>query len=208
MAYAISNNNRSWFLRELDTMYRDRKVVFVDRLKWNVPVVDGIYEKDQFDGEDAVYILAADPISGQHRGSLRLIPSIKPHMLKDVFSVLCDGEVPVAPDIWAMTRICLSPSLPREQARQSLGLVWLGAVEFCLDHGIRTMTGLTHAPMFSNIAAAGIDIEPLGPVTDFEGAQYAALQTHVDEGVLARERARLGERERTLSYRPLCLAAA
>ncbi len=208
MVYAISKDNRDWFPRELDTMYRDRKTVFVDRLKWNVAVVNGVYEKDQFDADDAVYIVAADGITGQHQGSLRLIPSAKPHMLKDVFSVLCEGGVPVGPDIWEMTRICLSPSLPREQARQSLGLVWLGAVEFCLDHGISTMTGLTHAPMFSNIAAAGIDIEPLGPITEFDGVQYAALQTRVDDNVLARERARLGERERVLAYRPLCLVAA
>lgn len=208
MVYAISSDNRAWFTRELDTMYRDRKTVFVDRLKWNVPVVNGIHEKDQFDREDAVYIVAADPITGQHHASLRLIPSTRPHMLRDVFSFLCAGDVPIGPHIWEMTRICLSPSLARESARWSLGLVWLGAVEFCIDHGICTMTGLTHAPMFANIAAAGIDIEPLGPITEFDGVQYAALQTHVDKNVLARERARLGERDRVLTYQSLCLAAA
>ena len=129
-------------------------------------------------------------------------------MLRDVFSFLCAGAVPIGPHIWEMTRICLSPSLARESARWSLGLVWLGAVEFCIDHGICTMTGLTHAPMFANIAAAGIDIEPLGPITEFDGVQYAALQTHVDKTVLARERARLGERDRVLTYQSLCLAAA
>ncbi len=60
MVYAISHANRFQFGQELDTMFRDRKRVFVDRLKWNVPVVDGIYEKDQFDTEDATYIVCAD----------------------------------------------------------------------------------------------------------------------------------------------------
>lgn len=208
MVYAISRDNRGFFADELDTMFRDRKIVFVDRLKWNVPVVGGVYEQDQFDNEDAVYIVDADPFSRQHHASLRLIPSEKPHMLKDVFSVLCAGGVPIAPDIWEMTRICLSPSLKREAARRSLGLVWLGAVEFCLKNGIRTMTGLTHAPMFANILAAGIDIEPLGPVTEFDGTPYAALQTHVDPNVLDRELARLGERGSVLSFRPHPAAAA
>jgi N-acyl-L-homoserine lactone synthetase len=208
MVYAISKDNRAWFPRELDTMHRDRKRVFVDRLKWQVPVVDGIYEKDQFDNDDAVYIVAADPITGQHHGSLRLIPSTRPHMLRDVFACLCADGVPIGPDIWEMTRICLSPSLPRELARQSLGLVWLGAVEFGVDNGIAVMTGLTHAPMFANILAAGIEIEPLGPVQDFEGVQYAALQTRIDAQVLEREQARLGERGRVLSCWPLSSAAA
>ncbi|MBV8800941.1 MAG: autoinducer synthase [Alphaproteobacteria bacterium] len=208
MVYAISKDNRGWFPRELDTMYRDRKRVFVDRLKWNVPVVDGIHERDQFDGDDAVYIVVADGLTGQHQGSLRLIPSTAPHMLRDVFSVLCPDGVPAGPHIWEMTRICLSPSLPREAARKSLGLVWLGAVEFGLDRGIEIMTGLTHAPMFSNILAAGIDIEPLGPVTEFDGVQYAALQTRIDETVLLRERARLNERHKVLAYAPPAAAAA
>jgi acyl-homoserine lactone synthase len=208
MVYAISKNNRSSLGRELDTMFRDRKRVFVDRLKWNVPVVNDVYEQDQFDTDDAVYIVAADPVTGQHHGSLRLIPSLKPHMLRDVFSSLCEDDVPVGPDIWEMTRICLSPSIPREIARTSLGLVWLGAVEFGMDQGIRLMTGLTHGPMFSNIRAAGIDIEALGPPKMFDGAQYAALQTRISADVLEREQARLGERERVLRYLPLPAIAA
>jgi acyl-homoserine lactone synthase len=208
MVYAITKDNRTLFATELDSMHRDRKRVFVDRLKWNVPVVDGIYEKDQFDTEDAVYIVAADPNTGQHHGSLRLIPSLKPHMLRDVFSALCEDSVPCGPDIWEMTRICLSPSVRREEARRSLGLVWLGAIEFGMANGIRLMTGLTHAPMFANIAAAGIEVEPLGREKLFESVPYAALQTRIGKDVLERERARLGEREPVLSYRPFASAAA
>jgi len=208
MVYAISHANRFQFAHELDTMFRDRKRVFVDRLKWDVPVVDGIYEKDQFDTQDATYIVSASPASGDHQASLRLIPSLKAHMLRDVFHSLCEDGVPVGPDIWEMTRICLSPSLGRAEAREAFGRIWLGALEFGLDQGITVMTGLTHGPMFSNILAAGIDIEPLGPTKLFEGLPYAALQTRISAKVLERDRVRLNEPGRVLSYHPLIAAAA
>ena len=208
MVYAISHANRFQFGHELDTMFRDRKRVFVDRLKWNVPVVDGVYEKDQFDTEDATYIVCADPQSGDHQASLRLIPSLKPHMLRDVFHTLCEDGVPIGPDIWEMTRICLSPSLARGEARQAFGRIWLGALEFGIDQGVAVMTGLTHGPMFSNILAAGIDIEPLGPTQLFEGLPYAALQTRISAKVLERDRVRLNEPCRVLRYHPLTAVAA
>jgi len=208
MVYAISHANSFQFDHQLDTMFRDRKRVFVDRLKWNVPVVDGVYEKDQFDTEDATYIVCADAKSGAHQASLRLIPSLKPHMLRDVFSVLCEDGVPIGADIWEMTRICLSPNLARAEAREAFGHIWLGALEFGIDQGISVMTGLTHGPMFSNILAAGIDIEPLGPTRLFEGLPYAALQTRINAKVLERDRVRLKEPGRVLRYHPLTAVAA
>jgi N-acyl-L-homoserine lactone synthetase len=208
MVYAITKATRGLFTIELDSMHRDRKRVFVDRLKWNVPVVDDVYEKDQFDNENAVYIVATDADTGQHHASLRLTPTLKPHMLRDVFSTLCEDGVPAGPHIWELTRICISPSLPRELARKSLGLIWLGALEFGLDEGITTMTGLTHTAMFANIQASGIQIEPLGPSKDFDGMAYRALKTRIAPDVLEKDRIRLDEPERVLQYIPATAIAA
>ena len=41
--------------RALRTMFEDRKSVFVDLLKWDVPVIDGRFEVDEFDDEQATY---------------------------------------------------------------------------------------------------------------------------------------------------------
>ena len=207
MIYAITTENRATFATELDTMHRDRKRVFVDWLKWNVPVVDGIHEKDQFDNDDTVYIVAADPETGQHWGSFRLMPSEKPHMLKDVFPFLCEDGVPVGPAIWEMTRTCLCPTLPKEKAREALGLTWLGAIEFGLDHGIQLYTGLTHSVFISNILAAGIDIDPLGPMQLYDGMQFSAIQVRINERVHEREQGRMGLRSRVLSYHRAAAAA-
>ena len=44
-------------------MFEARKRVFVDLLKWDVPVLDDAYEIDQFDTPDASYLV---PVSYTH----------------------------------------------------------------------------------------------------------------------------------------------
>ena len=94
MVDVVTANNRHRFAGVLDQMHRDRKAVFVDRLKWDVPVVDGVFEKDQFDTSDAIYLVATDPKHQQHLGSVRLLPSNGPHLLGEVFPHLCEKAVP------------------------------------------------------------------------------------------------------------------
>src|SRR5215469_16978319 len=94
-----------------EQMHRDRKTVFVDRLGWQVPVVDGDLENDQFDGENAIYLIAVDE-AGHHAGSLRLLPTMGPHLLADVFPQLSERPVPRGPDIWEITRLFTAPGHP------------------------------------------------------------------------------------------------
>ena len=42
-------------------MFAARKAVFVDLLGWDVPVVDGRFELDQFDDGDARYLVVTAP---------------------------------------------------------------------------------------------------------------------------------------------------
>ncbi len=62
--------------RMLRAMFEDRKSVFVDLLKWDVPVLDGRFEIDQFDDEHATYLIIADG-DGDHLGSARLLPTTR-----------------------------------------------------------------------------------------------------------------------------------
>ena len=82
--------------RLFQSMHADRKRVFVDMLKWDGPH-DENFEQDQYDTDSANYLILRDGMSGEHRGSVRLLPSMGPHILRDVFPFLCDGKVPVGP---------------------------------------------------------------------------------------------------------------
>jgi len=68
-------------------MFEDRRMLFVDGLGWNVPIVEDRFEIDQFDGRKAVYI-AEFGEQNEHLGSLRLLPSRGPHILADPFAGL------------------------------------------------------------------------------------------------------------------------
>jgi N-acyl-L-homoserine lactone synthetase len=156
MVQIVTAANRSLHERSLDLMHRDRKRVFVDRLKWSVPVVD------QFDGPGAVYLLQCEAGTGRHLASLRLLPTTRPHLLKDVFPRLCEGEIPVGEEIMELTRFCVTPDAPKEGALQLMNLMWVAAVEYAVLFGIERYTCVSHLQMLSMMLSSGWDAEPLG----------------------------------------------
>ena len=94
---------------EIDAMFRCRAQVFSERLGWDV-VVNDEYERDRFDDENPLYVVSVDPESGQYYGSLRLLPTTGPNMLRDVFPCLLKyGEVIESAMIWEASRICALP---------------------------------------------------------------------------------------------------
>ena len=77
----------------LRAMFAARKSVFVDLLKWDLPVADGTFEIDQFDDEHARYLILLGD-AGQHLASARLLPTDRPHILDSLFAELCERPVP------------------------------------------------------------------------------------------------------------------
>ena len=60
VVHIVTNLNRGRFKRQIDQMHRDRKRLFVDRLKWDVSVTDGEFEIDEFDTDRAIYLIETD----------------------------------------------------------------------------------------------------------------------------------------------------
>lgn len=145
----------------LDAMHRDRKRIFVDLLKWDVPVIDDSFEVDQFDGDRAIYLVAADP-DGCHRGSIRLLPTTGEHILGTVFPWLCDGEVPRASTIYEISRGCLSPRLKASERLVVRNALTTAAAEFALLQDISSYTCIADSGWLSQILSLGWDCRPLG----------------------------------------------
>ena len=148
----------SWTLR---AMFEDRKSVFVDLLKWDVPVLCGRFELDQFDDEHATYLIIADE-DGDHLASARLLPTTRPHILGSLFPDLCAVPPPAGPHVFEITRFCLSRrqgAASRRLARNQLvsALAW-----HALEQGIRTYTGVAEISWLQQILAFGWDCRPLG----------------------------------------------
>jgi acyl-homoserine lactone synthase len=176
--HIIRTQRRAEFARAFDTMFADRKALFVDLLGWDVPVVDRRYEIDQFDDAHAIYVIALDT-AGAHHGSLRLLPSIRPHILDTLFAPLCAAGVPKGSPIWEITRLCLPSRLGAAGRLAVRNRLISAMVDHALAAGIDRLTGVVEAGFRKEILAMGWFAEPLGPAMQIDGANLGAFAIHV-----------------------------
>jgi len=178
MIHIIDRQNAAQFQPLLRGMFADRKRLFVDLFGWDVPVVDGQYEMDQFDTDDAVYLVAG--YDGEHDASLRLAPTTVPHMLGSVFPHLSPHGVPSGPTTWESSRLCL-PQRHGAERRQVLRNRLISAmVDVALARGIEHYTGILPAPFRKEVLAMGWRAEPLGPAVPMPGGSVGAFIVHID----------------------------
>jgi N-acyl-L-homoserine lactone synthetase len=145
----------------LADMFRERKRVFVDLLRWDVPVLADQYELDQFDGPSTIYLIMASP-DGRHQGSMRLLPTDGPTLLGDIFPFLCDRPLPASPDCWEISRFCLSRDLHAAERRIVRDQLVTAAVAFALQNDITSYACVADMGWLSQILAFGWRCDPLG----------------------------------------------
>jgi N-acyl-L-homoserine lactone synthetase len=182
---------RFGFAAALMEMHHDRKQVFVDRFGWRLPAKGSWLEVDQFDDDYAIYLLARSP-EGRHRGSVRLLPSSRPHMLDSLFSHLCPGGVPSGDDCWEISRLVTNPAdASGNSVLRVHRLLALALVEFALDNGISRYTLVAEAHRVPALLSVGWSVTPLGLPTLVEGEQLQALQIDLRTDTLEDMRRRL-----------------
>lgn len=162
----------------LRAMLAARKSVFVDLLKWDVPVLQGRYEVDQFDDLNATYLILAEP-DGSHQGSARLLPTMRPHILDSLYPGLCEDAPQRAPDIFEITRFCLDRQLRAAERRAVRDTLVTALVDHALDHGITSYSAIAEMGWFQQILAFGWRCRPLGLPQVVDGAMLAALRIDI-----------------------------
>lgn len=178
MIHIIDNHLDGVNRRLLETMFADRKRLFVDLFGWDVPVVAGRFEVDQFDTAETVYIIAADDDCA-HEASIRLMPSTRPHMLAELFPNLCPQGVPVGPTTWESTRLCLPQRHGAERRRDLRNQLISAMVDFALARGIDRLTGVLPDAFRKEVLAMGWLAEPLGPAVWVDSGLIGAFAAHV-----------------------------
>ena len=162
----------------LQSMFADRKRLFVDLFGWDVPVVDGHYEMDQFDDPHTVYLIATES-DGSHAASIRLFPTIQPHMLGTLFPHLCPLGVPSDERTWESSRLCLPQRHGAERRRTLRNMLFAAMVDVALARGIERYTGVIPDPFRKEVLAMGWRAEPLGPAVRIPGGMIGAFLIHV-----------------------------
>jgi N-acyl-L-homoserine lactone synthetase len=162
----------------LRSMFAARKSVFVDLLKWDVPVLDGAYEIDQFDDAHATYLILAEP-DGTHLGSARLLPTTRPHILDTFYAGLCEEAPPREPAIFEITRFCLDRRLTARERRAVRDTLVTALVEHALACGITAYSAIAEMGWFQQILAFGWRCMPLGLPRVVDGTMLAALRIDI-----------------------------
>lgn len=161
------------------SMFAARKAVFVDLLKWDVPVLAGQFEVDQFDNEHACYLILADS-DGGHLGSARLLPTLRPHILDSFYGELCEAAPPRGADIFEVTRFCLDRSLTARDRRAVRDTLVTALAEHGVAHGIAGYSAIAEVGWLQQILAFGWRCRPLGLPRAIGGRMLGAISIDID----------------------------
>ena len=164
----------------LRSMFEARKRVFVDLLKWDVPVLDERFEVDQFDTPEAVYLVLADE-SANHRASARLLRTDRSHILGQLFPSLCEGIIPSGQQTREITRFCIDPSLCRTERRKTRNELVSALVDHALRWNITDYTAVANLSWFRQISRFGWKCRALGPQRSIGTELLVALHIEIDD---------------------------
>jgi acyl-homoserine lactone synthase len=182
---------RLGFAQPLMQMHHDRKRVFVDHLGWTLPTRGSWLEVDEFDNDYAVYLLARSARDGSHQGSLRLLPSTRPHMLSELFGELCSGPPPAHQGCWEISRLVTNPSgATGTSVLRVHRLLALALLEFAGCNGISSYTLVIEASRVPALLSIGWSVAPLGLPASVGGELVQALEIRVRPGSLEAARSR------------------
>jgi N-acyl-L-homoserine lactone synthetase len=190
MIFIVDATNRLRFATDLLQMHRHRKAVFVDGLGWNIPVIDH-FEIDRYDRDDTIYLLAKHDANGPVLASARLLPTIQPHLMVDLFRSACSGQIPCGPSIWEVSRFCVSPAVKSRRARVLLfGEIICGIIETAAFRRVRQVTFSVNAASLPLTLACGWKAQRLGPTLPDGADQLTAIVADIDAEGLAKVRRR------------------
>jgi acyl-homoserine lactone synthase len=193
MIRVIDRSNRDRFRRTLDQQFRMRRDVFVAERGWK-DFDRGAYEMDQYDTEDAVYLVSLDARDAVI-GGMRLYPTLKPHLMSETFAHMVDGPIPQRCDIMELTRFALAADARNSRTYCEL---FLGLLEYGLGEGLSGTMALMRTLRIPVIQNLGMTVRPLGLPQDIDGEPQTAVLIEMSEDSLARVRRSAGRSESVL----------
>lgn len=143
-------------------MFAARKEVFIDLLRWDLPVLADRFEVDQFDTPEAQYLILLGP-DHAHRASTRLLRTQDDHILGSLYPQLCSGAIPSGPTVREITRFCLDRHQRTSERRSARNQLVSALVDHALRSGITDYTGVAEQAWFDQIAGFGWECRALGP---------------------------------------------
>jgi N-acyl-L-homoserine lactone synthetase len=195
MIRIVTKDNADRHGDHLLQMHRIRKVVFKDRLGWDV-TVRGEFEIDEYDALGPSYLLSMDRHAAVN-GCVRLLPTTGPNMLRDIFpSFVTRAAVPYGERVWEASRFAVSGNGSTVAAEAGLSQVTyellIGVLKFGLSNGITMIVCVVDVRMERILRRAGWQLERLGPPQRIGNTIAMAGELEVSAQILRQLEARVG----------------
>lgn len=176
-------------------MHQLRTEVFAERLGWDVKVTDEGLEVDEFDALPSARYILAESDDGHVDACWRLLPTLGPNMLRDVFPQLMHGlPAPAAADVWELSRFAVASD--RVTAADSANTYQVGfgelsiglmreAARFGIANGIARYVTVTTAAIERMMKKMGLSVHRVGPPIRIGAVLTVACFIEIDAITLA-----------------------
>ena len=178
--HIVNASNAAFYADCMEAYFRKRHDVFVEERGWSSLRKADCREIDEFDNDDAVYLLALD--GEKLAGGQRLYPTSLPHMISKHFMQLVERPLPHGVTTSEWTRYFVT----RERRTGRTDCRLLAAVQrYCLEEGISQLTAVVEMWWLPRWHQAGFKVRPLGLPQMIEGQPTLAVCIAVSEESLA-----------------------
>lgn len=178
--HVIRRENRALYAGLLDKYFRIRHQIYVVERGWKeLDRPDG-REIDQFDTEDAVYLLGVD--NDDIVAGMRMVPTTSPTLLSDVFPQLALAGPVRRPDAYELSRIFVVPRKRGEHGGpRAEAVIQAAAMEYGLSIGLSAFTIVLETWWLPRLVDQGWKAKPLGLPQDINGFSTTAVIVDVDD---------------------------
>jgi N-acyl-L-homoserine lactone synthetase len=176
MICIINASNRCGFEKELAEMHRLRALAIADEASWRLAAVED-RDVDVYDRPDATYLLAKQDSRGAVLAAVRLLPTDRPHPMRDAFAEGCLGPMPGGSTVWEISRFCMHPDIRRRRDRTVLlHHMTCAVMETALLFGIEAVILVASGALLRYVLSCGWTATVLGPTLHFPTADVTAVQ--------------------------------
>ncbi len=155
-------------------MFRLRYDTFVTRLGWTTGETQDGLEIDGFDDIAGARYIVATCGRSSVRACLRLLPTLGPNMLRDVFPVLLHGQpVPAAADTWELSRLAVAGE-PQSMPGPLQMALMRESVAFAWKNGIARYVTVTTTLIEDMLVQQGLHVRRIGPPVLIGGVETVA----------------------------------
>ena len=201
MIYLVDHRNRDEFSAQLEEMYRIRHRVYVDKRGWKDLTQEDKREVDQFDNEDALYLLRLDD-EGRVSAGIRLIPTTKPHLMRDVFPhIVTWGRIPNSEQVYEITRYFVSDDITdMNEINKASGALLIALFEYGFAKGLTHYSVVCDTFFLPSLLNLDPGTHPLGLPTPYDEGVCVAVMFPITEPAVAGLRQRRGIPEQVLAF--------